>query len=193
MPRKPRVEYEGAAYHVMCRGDRGEPVYRAQRARRASTTSGKRLQEKEWEAIRRGWCLGDESFRSRMKRRLDQLLGKHQRSSYSGSMLRDHQRRTAAELLAAGLEEVGLEEVGLEEVGLDPQQLASTCKTDPGKQAVAWLLRKNTTVANRWLSSQLNMGHAVNVSQAVRLIEEAKSGQWARLRNGVVKTLTSED
>ena len=28
MLRKPRVEYEGAAYHVMCRGDHGEPVYR---------------------------------------------------------------------------------------------------------------------------------------------------------------------
>ena len=27
MPRKPRVELEGAVYHVMCRGDHGEPVY----------------------------------------------------------------------------------------------------------------------------------------------------------------------
>jgi len=80
--------------------------------------------------------------------------------------MQDHQRRTAAELLAAGLEAVGL----------DPQELATTPKTDPRKQAVAWLLRKNTTVSNRWLSSQLNMGHEVNVSQAVRLVREAKAG-----------------
>ena len=28
MPRKPRVEYAGAVYHVMCRGNRQEPVFR---------------------------------------------------------------------------------------------------------------------------------------------------------------------
>lgn len=28
MPRKPRVEYAGALYHVMSRGDRGEEIYR---------------------------------------------------------------------------------------------------------------------------------------------------------------------
>jgi hypothetical protein len=26
MPRKPRVEFEGAVYHVMCRGDHREPI-----------------------------------------------------------------------------------------------------------------------------------------------------------------------
>ena len=118
-----------------------------------------------------------------MKRRLDQLLEKHQRSSYSGPTLRDHQQRTAAELLAAAPEAVGL----------NPQRLASTRKTDLRKQVVAWLLRKNTTIRNRWLSSQLNMGHEVNVSQAVRLIAEAKTGQRARLRKAVVKTLRPKD
>jgi len=165
------------------RGRRAYTEHVAERAGQASTESGKRLAEKEWEAIRRGWCLGDEDFRSRMKRRLDELLGKHQRSSYSGPALQDHQRRTAAELLAAGLEALGL----------DPQELATTPKTDPRKQAVAWLLRKNTTVGNRWLSSQLNMGHEVNVSQAVRLVREAKAGQRARLRSAVAQTLRSKD
>ncbi|MBU4199113.1 MAG: hypothetical protein KKG09_08085 [Verrucomicrobia bacterium] len=28
MPRKPRVEYAGALYHVMSRGDRGEAIGR---------------------------------------------------------------------------------------------------------------------------------------------------------------------
>ncbi|MHC4180369.1 MAG: transposase [Planctomycetota bacterium] len=165
------------------RGRRAYADHLTERARQASTISGKRLQEKEWEDIRRGWCLGDENFRSRMKRRLDQLLGKHHKSSYSGPALRDHQRRTAAELLAAGLAAVGL----------DPQELATTRKTDPRKQAVAWLLRTNTTVRNRWVSSQLHMGHEVNVSQAVRLIAEAKAGQRARLRNAAAKTLKPKD
>ena len=80
-----------------------------------------------------------------------------------------------------------------EAAGLDPQELATTPKTDPRKQAAAWLLRKNTTIGNRWLSSQLSMGHEVNVSQAVRLIEESKAGQRARLRSAVAHTLRSTD
>ena len=28
MPRQPRIEYAGGVYHVMARGDRGEPIYR---------------------------------------------------------------------------------------------------------------------------------------------------------------------
>ncbi len=28
MPRSPRIEYSGAVYHVMCRGDRREPIFR---------------------------------------------------------------------------------------------------------------------------------------------------------------------
>ena len=28
MPRKPRIEHEGAIYHVMSRGDRQEAIYR---------------------------------------------------------------------------------------------------------------------------------------------------------------------
>ena len=31
MPRKPRIEYAGAVYHVMCRGDRQEAVFRDDR------------------------------------------------------------------------------------------------------------------------------------------------------------------
>ncbi|MEI6891891.1 MAG: transposase [Pontiella sp.] len=31
MPRKIRIEYEGAVYHVMCRGNRGDPIFRDDR------------------------------------------------------------------------------------------------------------------------------------------------------------------
>lgn len=34
MPRKARVEYEGAIYHVMDRGDRLEKIYRGDRDRK---------------------------------------------------------------------------------------------------------------------------------------------------------------
>ena len=31
MARKPRVEFEGATYHVMCRGDRQEAIFKDER------------------------------------------------------------------------------------------------------------------------------------------------------------------
>jgi hypothetical protein len=33
MARKPRIEYAGAVYHVLNRGDRREPIYRDQQDR----------------------------------------------------------------------------------------------------------------------------------------------------------------
>ena len=34
MPRSVRVEYVGAVYHVMCRGDRREPIFKSDEDRR---------------------------------------------------------------------------------------------------------------------------------------------------------------
>lgn len=34
MPRSPRIEYEGAIYHVMSRGDRLESIYEDEQDRR---------------------------------------------------------------------------------------------------------------------------------------------------------------
>jgi hypothetical protein len=61
-------------------------------------------------------------------------------------------------------------------------------KNDPRKQAVAWLLRKHTTVRNRWLSDRLAMGHQTRVSQAVRAVGQAEVGQLVCLRETVEAT-----
>ena len=77
---------------------------------------------------------------------------------------------TAEELLAAGLDAVGLN-------GCDLSRLR---KNDGRKQVVAWLLRKYTTVRNRWLSEQLMMGHETCVSQSVRTVAQAEDGNLWR-------------
>jgi len=138
---------------------------------------------RQWEAIRRGWCLGGEDFRTRMQRRLDKLLHGHLPDSYAGPAVEEHQQRTAEELLAAGLKAVGL----------SPDDLPDLPKTDPRKQAVAWWIRKHTTARNRWVSERLHMGHEVNVCQAVRRIEHATRGKLAGWKKAVVKTLKSKD
>ena len=63
---------------------------------------------RQWEAIRRGWCLGSESFHARMKARLDGVIEPNIVASYDGPAVAERNRRTAEELLAAALHAVGL-------------------------------------------------------------------------------------
>jgi REP element-mobilizing transposase RayT len=138
--------------------------------------------QKQWQQIQRGWCLGGERFRLRMQQRLRDLVGRHQKSSCTGPAVHDHDEKTASDLLT----------VGLEAVGLEKDKLQGTRKTDPRKQVVAWLLRKQTTVTNRWISRELNMGHEMNVSQAAGLVEKAeRNTELDRLKIALSKRLGS--
>ena len=57
------------------------------------------------------------------------------------------------------------------------------------KRVLAWVLRKRTTVSNRWLSAKLGLGHPANVPGYVRSVEQAKAGNLFCLR----RQLISED
>ena len=37
---------------------------------------------------------------------------------------------------------------------------------DPRKQALAWLIKKNTMAGDEWITRELEMGHRSNVSRA---------------------------
>jgi hypothetical protein len=164
-------------------GRRAYAGHIGQRSREAMGGDGASELRRQWEAIRRGWCLGSEGFRVRMKQRLDGLLAANRAASYAGPAVEEHRRRSAEELLA----------LALEAAGLSADELPVLRKTDARKQALAWLLRKNTTVSNRWVSERLYMGHEVNVSQSVRRVEAATHDDLARWRKTVCKTLKSKD
>ncbi len=66
-------------------------------------------------------------------------------------------------------------------VGLSACDLSKLRKNDARKQVVVWLLRKRTTVRNRWLSEQSAMGHDTRVSQSVRAVAQAQDGKLVRL------------
>ena len=56
MARKLRVEYEGAIYHVMNRGDRREPIFRDERDRLSFLeTLGQACEKTDWQV--HAWCL----------------------------------------------------------------------------------------------------------------------------------------
>ena len=56
MPRKLRVEYPGAIYHVMNRGDRREPIFRDEEDRKLFLlTLGQCCGKTDWQV--HAWCL----------------------------------------------------------------------------------------------------------------------------------------
>ncbi len=71
--------------------------------------------------------------------------------------------------------------------------LSKLPKNDVRKQVVVWLLRKRTTVRNRWLSEQSAMGHETRVSQSVRAVAQAQDGKLVCLRQALEKMLKITD
>lgn len=60
------------------------------------------------------------------------------------------------------------------ELPSDGKALANLRKGDPRKVLVAVLLRKRTSVGNRWLAERLAMGHTAGVSRLVNGFQKAK-------------------
>ena len=83
--------------------------------------------------------------------------------------------------------------LALETVRLSSSDLTRLCKSDARKQAVAWLLRKYTTVRNRWIGARLAMGHETRVSQSVRAVANAEHGELLTLRQSLERMLTITD
>ncbi len=78
-------------------------------------------------------------------------------------------------------------------VGLSACDLSKLRKNDAPKQVVVSLLRKRTTVRNRWLSRQSAMGHEARVSQSVRAVAQARDGKLLCLREALEEMLKITD
>ena len=63
MPRQLRLEYPGAIYHVMNRGDRREDIFKDDQDReRFLSTLAQACRKTEWQV--HGWCLMGQSLSS---------------------------------------------------------------------------------------------------------------------------------
>ena len=141
------------------------------------TKNGQRNIDNQWRQIRRGWYLGSEDFRNRLSKLLIPVLELGEPVSHHGAAVIDHGLDGAEELLQRGMEILSLSE----------HDLHGMRKTDDRKRALAWLLRKNTTVTNKWVSERLLMGHPVNVSMAVKIIDDADTDTRRAAREKLVK------
>ena len=129
------------------------------------------LQAAEREAVekqlKRGWYVGSDSFAA-------DLAGKIVKATDNlrGAQRRAHDESEAERLLAAALLILGVEEetvLGLKSTSLE-------------KQAIAWLLKKHTTVTGIWIAGRLKMGHRVNASRAISLFDKKSDMKTKRMR-----------
>lgn len=127
----------------------------------------------QWRELRRGWYLGSESFRDRLRDWASGVATGRKRSSYSESeSLRAHDESEAAKLLSLGL---GLLRLTLE-------QVIPLAKSDARKQALAWLVKSRTVIGDDWVTSRLSLGHRSNVSRAVSAYRAPTDSQRRKLR-----------
>jgi len=148
------------AAHQLATDSRGRRAYVDYLEVRAAENGGKFPPEAN-AALRRGWYLGDESFRDRLLslvRKGSKALRK--RGSHSGKAVAAHGEREAERLVA-----VGMRELELCDVKGNPLPAR---KGDPRKVALATLLRTHTAISNQWVAKRLEMGHDRSVSRLIR-------------------------
>ena len=123
----------------------------------------RRAQEQgvDWKALRRGWCLGDATFRQELLAQMHGQLGEHNYGT---------ERRESAEAKAEQLVQEGLARVRWTE-----EDLRSRRKSDPVKIKLAVRVRQETTMTLKWISHRLNMGAWTHLNR--HLYERRKKKQ----------------
>ncbi len=78
---------------------------------------------------------------------------------------------------------------GLQALSLKEDDLERLIKSAPSKYAMAWLVRRNTSVRTRWIKDRLKMGSATNFSDYLKRMELSKPNGWGYDEFQVVQTI----
>jgi putative transposase len=103
-----------------------------------------------YQGLRRGWCIGGETFREELRRRMQERMG----PEHYGPA-----RQETAEAKAERLVKEELKRLQWREL-----DLARRAKGDPGKVALAARLRVETVMTVKWIAERLRMGASGYVS-----------------------------
>ena len=101
----------------------------------------------------------------------DKVAGR-KRASYHAGALRAQDEVQAVRLLSDGLERLGLSAAAVVKLK----------QSDPRKQALAWLMKSQTIVADEWIAARLQMGDRSNISRAVSAFRSPADRERRRLR-----------
>ncbi len=112
----------------------------------------------DWKAIRRGWCLGDETFRRELLAQMAGQMGEHHYGE---------ERQESAEEKAERLVRQGLKKARWTE-----EDLRWRRKSDAVKIRLAVQLRQETTMTLKWIAVRLQMGAWTHLNK--RLYERRK-------------------
>lgn len=159
-------------------GRRGYAAYMEARARECVRKRSREALEKDWRHIRRGWYLGDKGFKEQLLRILGKDGAKDRKpESVSGAAVIASAEAMAEEWIKAALLELDSSD----------GDLTRLPKGASVKLALAWRLRRDTTLTRDWIARRLHMGHVTRVTLAAREVGDAKRGELARLRKCVEK------
>ena len=129
--------------------------------------AGEEKDDSDYGALRRGWCLGSSEFKEELRDGLlDKQMGSVKRDSIVGEPRRMHDHSEAERLLN--------EAVGVLDFELSKKNRLK--RNDVSKELIAWFLSGKTSVGQEWIAQKLGMGNRVNVSRAIRHIEDARDG-----------------
>jgi hypothetical protein len=123
----------------------------------------RRREEKgeEFNLVRCGWCLGDETFRQELLTQMSERIG----AEHYGA-----ERMQTAEAIAEQIIAEELKRRRWNEVALKTQP-----KGDPAKVALATRLRAETTMTVGWIAERLGMGSRGYLNHL--LYRQRKSGR----------------
>ena len=123
----------------------------------------------EWveRQLKRGWYIGGESFRGK----LSEGLPSHT-DNLRGDQRKAHDEAEAERLLCKALDVLDVSEA----------ELLKMRNNRPEKQAVAWLLKKSTTVTGVWITARLEMGSRANISRALAAISKEPDAERKKLK-----------
>jgi REP element-mobilizing transposase RayT len=190
MARKLRVEYSGAVYHVMNRGDRREPIHADDQDRLLLLeTLAEACEKTDWQV--HAWCLLSNHFhlvsetpRGNLVRGMQWLLGVYtnrfnHRHKEFGHLFSGRYKALAVDGNGNGYggEEVRqsalakaqrIAQEELDTLGWAASDLQGRRKSDPQKVRIAARLRRETTMTLKWIADRLWMGAATHVASLLQ-------------------------
>jgi hypothetical protein len=98
----------------------------------------------QWKRVRRGWCLGDKTFRQELLAQMKEQLREH----HSGEERAQTEAEQAERIVRARLKRLGWQAADLQ----------ARPKGDPEKLKLAVRLRAETSVTIKWIARRLGMG-----------------------------------
>ncbi len=123
----------------------------------------------QFERMSSGWVIGSAAFRK-------ELVQEHRVAAAELALGRgDQENRDLAEALRQECLTKALRQVGKQRV-----DLVRDGKSAPWKVAVAAIMKRRTTVTNRWLSEQMHLGNMHEVSRKVSGWERQPDQAWLK-------------